>query len=151
VFREDFTGSLVFPSANLSAALADAARHHQHDGNGPLPLAGVLFVDEVELFADYEFQVDSREVPVPGTCERVMRHRARLDEWQLYVELEFDESVLDPKLVRALVDDAGSKVGLGEDTPAAGGTFGRFVVTAWEGGGDDDDGDDEDGDDDDGV
>ncbi len=35
-------------------------------------------------------------------------------------------------LVRALVDDAGKKVGLGDYRPERKGPFGKFVVTKWE-------------------
>jgi hypothetical protein len=37
-----------------------------------------------------------------------------------------------PDLVRAVVDDAGKKIGLGDYRPQRKGPFGRFVVRKWE-------------------
>lgn len=61
-----------------------------------------------------------------------MCHRPRVDSWSLTFTLDVDTSVFDPKLVRALIDDAGKKIGLGDYRPARKGPFGRFVVKRWD-------------------
>jgi hypothetical protein len=36
-----------------------------------------------------------------------------------------------PALIRAVIDDAGKKIGLGDYRPSRKGPFGRFVVKTW--------------------
>jgi hypothetical protein len=38
---------------------------------------------------------------------------------------------MNEKLFRAIVDDAGKRVGLGDFRPATKGPYGRYVVTSW--------------------
>ena len=60
-----------------------------------------------------------------------MCHRPRVDEWECPFTLDIDESMFSPALVRAIVDDAGKKIGLGDYRPSRKGPFGRFVVKTW--------------------
>jgi hypothetical protein len=46
-------------------------------------------------------------------------------------EVGLDTVILAPKLLREIVDAAGSRIGLGDFRPATKGPFGRFVVTSW--------------------
>jgi hypothetical protein len=59
-------------------------------------------------------------------------HRPKLHDWVLGFSLELDLKMFSPKTLRLIIDDAGSKVGLGDFRPARKGIFGRFVVTKWE-------------------
>lgn len=77
------------------------------------------------------FEVDSRPVVIPATKGRIMRHRARVDEWRLKFEIEYDKDEISSKLIRQLIDAAGKKVGLGDFRPSRRGMFGKFVVTNW--------------------
>ena len=78
-----------------------------------------------------KFEVDSRSVVIPATGGRIMKHRARLDEWKLTFELEVDTTIFAVDFVRALMDDAGKKIGLGDFRPDRKGPFGKFKVTKW--------------------
>jgi hypothetical protein len=60
-----------------------------------------------------------------------MCHRPRLDHWFCQINVELDETVFAPSLVRRLFDDAGKKIGLCDYRPARKGPFGRFVVDRW--------------------
>jgi hypothetical protein len=42
-----------------------------------------------------------------------------------------DSKGMSAELVRNLIDDAGSKVGIGDFRPERKGPFGRFKVTSW--------------------
>ncbi len=77
------------------------------------------------------WEVDSRAVVVPSTGGRIICHRPRLDQWKLKFVLILDTKMFSPKLVRTIVDDAGSTQGLGDFRPSRKGIFGRFVVTNW--------------------
>jgi hypothetical protein len=107
------TKSSIIPSfssvATLDCVLTD------HDG---APLA--------------DFEVDSRAVVIPSTGGRIMAHRPRFDAWQVTFDLELDTRECDAKTMRRLIDDAGSKVGIGDFRPDRKGPFGKFVVVGWE-------------------
>lgn len=77
------------------------------------------------------FEVDSRSVVIPSTGGRIMKHRARLDEWSLTFELEVDTTMFSVGFARLLVDDAGKRIGLGDFRPDRKGPFGKFNVTKW--------------------
>lgn len=79
-----------------------------------------------------DWEVDIRPVRIPSTGGRILRYRPRLDKWRLSYQLELDESILAPKLLREIVDAAGSRIGLCDFRPACKGPFGRFVVTEWD-------------------
>jgi hypothetical protein len=85
----------------------------------------IYFVEPVE------WEVDSRAVVVPSTGGRIVCHRPRLDKWILNFTLKLDTKMFSPKFIRTIVDDAGTKVGLGDFRPSRKGIYGRFVVTNW--------------------
>jgi hypothetical protein len=138
VCYEDENGKLYYPTTNIYATLIEAGKFHK-DGKvkvttarSSLIPAGVMILGETIYFKKPEtWEVDTRAVVVPSTGGRVICHRPRLDDWQLSFELEVDLKMFTPKFVRTLLDDAGSKVGLGDFRPARKGIYGRFVVTEW--------------------
>lgn len=79
-----------------------------------------------------DFEVDCRSVVIPSTGGRIMAYRPRVDEWTTSFTLTYDETEIDGKLVRELVDIAGKKCGLGDYRPQKKGTFGRFKVIEWQ-------------------
>ena len=60
-----------------------------------------------------------------------MRHRARLEEWEVKCSLEIDEEILPVKDVHQILNDAGRRAGMGDFRPQKGGPFGRFQITSW--------------------
>jgi len=68
---------------------------------------------------------------IAATKGRIVRHRPRLDQWQLKFEIEYDPTLLKETQVRKIVDDAGCRVGLLDFRPERKGPFGRFTVTNW--------------------
>jgi hypothetical protein len=136
-YRDAKTGELYVPGPNIFAALVEAGKFHKLGKNklttqkSSLVPAGLLVPELMLSLGTKEFEVDSRRVRIPATGGCVMRHRARVDRWKTTFTLEVDESMFSAQFVRALVDDAGKKVGLGDYRPATRGPFGRFVVSGW--------------------
>lgn len=140
----DPDGNLYIPGANIYACIIAAGAFHKAGKSKLTTLktslipAGVMLDDLVcplhtaagEVLTSWE--VDSRSVVIPSTGGRIMCHRPRVDEWCCTFNIDVDTSVFAPNLVRAVVDDAGKKIGLGDYRPARKGPFGRFVVTRWE-------------------
>lgn len=140
----DEDGRLYIPGPNIFAAIIAAGTFHKA-GKSKLTTmktslipAGVMVDDLICVLTNgqgeplTEWEVDSRSVVIPSTGGRIMAHRPRVDEWNATFTLDVDTSMFTPNLIRAVVDDAGKKIGLGDYRPARKGPFGRFVVTKWE-------------------
>lgn len=138
----DETGVIHVPGPNAFRAIIDAGTFHKAGkskvttNKSSLVPAGVALVElTIPVInpkgGEVKWEVDSRSVVIPSTGGRVMAHRPRIDEWALRFTLEVDTTLFGLPLVRALVDDAGRRIGLGDFRPARKGPFGRFVVTAW--------------------
>lgn len=138
------TGALYVPGANIFACLIAAGTFHKA-GKSKLTTmktslipAGLMVDDLICALHDAAgepltaWEVDSRSVVIPATGGRVMCHRPRVDEWFCTFTVEIDTDMFSPQLIRAIVDDAGKKIGLGDYRPARKGPFGRFVVSKWE-------------------
>jgi hypothetical protein len=130
---------LYFPTSNILAAIMIAGKFHKLGKNkittmkSSLIPAGLSMEGERAYFGEsQEWVVDSRSVVVPSTGARVMSHRPRLDKWKLGFTLIVDNKLFSSDLVRILVDDAGTKAGIGDFRPARKGIYGKFVVTKWE-------------------
>lgn len=134
----DEQGNLFIPGANIFACIIAAGTFHKAGKSKittqktSLIPAGIIISEIVCPINGNAWEVDSRSVVIPSTGGRIMCHRPRVDNWSTTFTLEIDERVFPPNLVRAIVDDAGSKIGLGDYRPARKGPFGRFVVNAWD-------------------
>jgi len=140
----DGEGRLYIPGPNIFACIIAAGTFHKAGKSklttmkSSLIPAGVMVDEMVCLITDAdgvaltEWEVDSRSVVIPSTGGRIMAHRPRVDTWNVSFTLDVDGTMFSPGLVRAVVDDAGKKIGLGDFRPARKGPFGRFVVSHWD-------------------
>jgi len=136
-------GSPIIPGPNVFRGIVDAGVYQKAGrkaittGRASLVAAGIVLTT-VECFLErpdgkpVTWEVDSRSVVIPASGGRIMCHRPRFDSWRLGFELHVDDSMFDEGIVRRLVDDMGSKVGLGDFRPARKGPFGRFDVVHWQ-------------------
>ena len=134
-YRETNTGELFIPGINVQRSLVAAAIYSKGKGRASLqkPVAAcVLVTPECIELGTKDYSIDSRAVVIPATKGRVVRHRPRVDDWQIVFFIEWDELLLTEKQVRQVVDDAGSKVGLLDFRPEKKGPFGRSIVVGWE-------------------
>lgn len=139
VLYRDTDGTLIVPGANVYRAIIDAGKFHKSGKSkvttmkNSLVPTGVWMETAVCPIDDggKGWEVDTRPIRIPSTGGRILRHRPRFDTWRLSFSLRVDTSTFDTKIVRALIDDAGSKIGLGDFRPDCKGPFGRFVVVAW--------------------
>lgn len=83
----------------------------------------------LEQYKTKDIEIDSRPCVVQRA--RIMRHRARFEEWSLRFDLEIDEDILDLENVHEILGAAGRRAGLGDYRPQRGGPFGRFIITSW--------------------
>lgn len=128
-------GSLCFPTIGVLRSLWDAASGIKVGKlTARKALAGLLLQEEFGTLTDdlgtplTKFEVDQRFVKV-GTA-RVPRCRAKILEWQMVVNVEYDPNLLTIQAIEELLNRAGSLVGIGDYRPSTGGgPFGRFSGT----------------------
>lgn len=131
-------GRPMIPSPNLLRAIVDGGSFtkigkRQITTARSSMLYSCLSIDaaEIKLIHKQPWKVDTRAVRIPSTGGRILAHRPMFDDWGLSFEVELDTGILNAKLLRQVVDDAGKRVGLGDFRPATKGPFGRFCVTRW--------------------
>lgn len=130
----DNKSELFVPGVNLQSAFIGGAAFSKGKGRASLQkvVAACLQVTpEILLLGTTKYTIDSRRVVNPPTKGALVRHRPRLDSWELEFEIEYDDILLSESQVRTVVDDTGSRVGLLDFRPACKGPFGRFMVTEW--------------------
>lgn len=134
----DDDNNLWIPSMWVSGAIKTVASDYKLPGTRKsvksVSGGAVVPVNEkcyfIEGYKLKNIEVDSRPCVIQRS--RIMRHRARLEEWSFDIELQIDEEILEPKYVNEILSDAGRRSGLGDFRPQKGGPFGRFFVALWE-------------------
>jgi len=133
VYR-DPDARLFVPAINIQRALIAGAVYSKGKGRASLQknaAACVLISPERLLLGTDKYEIDSRPVVIPATKGRIVRHRARFDDWRLTFEVEYDDVLLNADQLRRIVDDTGSRVGLLDFRPEKKGMFGRFMIVEW--------------------
>jgi hypothetical protein len=136
---EGLDGKPMIPQPNLMRCLVEGGRYHkagkkQITTNKESLLYACVDIEgaEIPLVHREPWRVDTRAVVIPATGGRVLAHRPMFDDWSLTFVVELDETFIAPTLWRAIVDDAGRRVGLGDYRPSKKGPYGKFVVTSWQ-------------------
>lgn len=134
----DLAGEPCIPQPNLMRALVEGGRFHkigksQVTTSKSTMLYSCLDIEgaTVRIIHKEPWTVDTRAVRIPSTGGRILAHRPIFNDWRLDFVCDLDTTILGPKLFRAIVDDAGKRIGLGDFRPATKGPFGKFVVTQW--------------------
>jgi hypothetical protein len=87
---------------------------------------------EVPIISKGGWSVDTRAVRIPATGGRILCHRPIFNDWRLRFTINLDVEILSPVLLRQIVDDAGSRIGLGDFRPETKGPYGRYRIDRWE-------------------
>lgn len=127
-------GELYIPGINIQRALIAGASYIKGKGRSTMqkPVAAcVMILPEYALLGRREYTIDARPVVIPATKGRIIRYRPRLDEWQVTIEIEYDDKLMTEAELRRVVDETGSRVGLLDFRPERKGPFGRFFVVEW--------------------
>lgn len=133
-YRDPDTKELYVPGIAIQRALVAAAAYSKGKGRASLQkvaAACLLVTPERVSLGTKEYTIDTRPVVVPATKGRVLRHRPRLDKWQIKFTLTWDDTLLTATQVRRMVDDMGKLVGLLDFRPATKGPYGRCIVINW--------------------
>jgi hypothetical protein len=143
VYRLPGTEQLAVPGGAFARMLREAGGAHKARGSRKsvkfLVPAAVLCLDELcglyqrdRRTPVIDFEVDSRPVTIPATKGRVMRHRARLNEWAVRVMLRINDDLMAEAMVRQLFAEGVQQIGIGDFRPEKGGPFGTSSIVAWD-------------------
>lgn len=129
----------TIPSAAIRSMIEKAARKLRQ---GPQVREG-LIVDGVLVFTyDRERYGETVEelgqttqftVPVVVQSNRVLRTRAKFDEWSCIFSLDTDDEQVDREQLETWLDIGGRRIGLGDWRPEKSGDYGRFEVVSIQG------------------
>lgn len=137
-------GSCGIPVLAIRGALIEASKDFKVPGNRyslarlmkgceVAPMEFVPILRDGEPITSYT--VDSRRAVNKNTKGAIIVHRPKYAAgWQVKFQLILDDALFSmaedevEKVMRAVLDDAGRRVGIGSFRPANGGWFGRFKV-----------------------
>jgi hypothetical protein len=135
-------GKPMIPLPNLFRCIIDAGKFHKAGKSKVTTIKSSIIPACVEVNTDdgvtvaiesnEPWQVDTRPVRIPSTGGRILAHRPKFDDWSLEFDVSVDTEMMSAKMLRAIIDDAGKRIGLGDFRPDCKGVFGKFVVTRWE-------------------
>lgn len=135
----DSNGAPTIPASALRACIERGARKLKQ---GTQVREG-LIVDSVLAF-DYDKEKHGATIgelgksaqfttPVVVQRNRILRTRAKFDEWELTFHLDTDNELVDKEQLESWLDIAGRRIGLGDWRPEKSGDYGRFEVVSVEG------------------
>jgi hypothetical protein len=76
------------------------------------------------------YEIDARRAIVVG--QGIIRRRPRFEQWSTRFTFQYDPGLVDkPELIIEVLNDAGTRVGVGDYRPECSGWFGRFRVRCW--------------------
>ena len=133
----DADGGPTVPEGMLRAAIETGARKLKQ---GPQVREGML-VEKVEEFS-YDRSMGATAEALAKTAQfttgvvvqrsRVLRTRAKFDEWGVAFVVEADDELVDQSQLEAWLDIAGRRIGLGDWRPEKSGVYGRFETESIE-------------------
>ena len=131
----DSDGRPTFPESAIRAMIEAAARKTKM---GPAVREGLV----VERVTAFTYDVDGMgataeelmvsaqfTVPVVVQRSRVLRTRAKFDDWSIAAVLECDDALVEQSLLEEWLDLGGRRIGLGDWRPQKSGHYGRFTAT----------------------
>ena len=128
----DARDAATIPEGAIRACIETGARKLKQ---GPQVREG-LMVESIQSF-DYDREALGETVEELGKRaqftvgvvvqrNRVLRTRAKFDEWSCTFTLFVDDELVDQEQLEAWLDIAGRRIGLGDWRPEKSGTYGRF-------------------------
>ena len=133
----DDEGRPTVPPAALRSCIETGARKLKQGGQvreGMIVLDSAFTYDR-EALGETVAELSQKAqftVPVRVGQSRVLRTRARFDEWAVEFTVECDPEQVDATQLAEWLDIAGRRIGLGDWRPEKSGRFGRFKTLAIE-------------------
>jgi len=134
----DPCGAPTMPAAGIRVTIEKGARKLKQ---GPQVREGMVIESVDEFLYDTERYGTNVErlsvttqftVPVVVQRNRVLRTRAKFDEWAVVFTIEVDDELIDESHLWQWLDIAGRRIGMFDWRPEKSGNFGRFETESIE-------------------
>jgi len=131
-------GSLIVPSRCLKAAILNAASWYKFGKKSAKQIiAGCTRVEPYDIVLTdkkgktlKDYDIDMRPVVVQRS--RIIRSRPRLDEWRLKFDIIYNDEIIgDTKIIKAIIEEAGQRIGILDNRPQKYGENGTFQVVSF--------------------
>lgn len=130
-------GTIYQPGIHFIACMKKAGAKFKIPGQGKATYknligSGAVLIDpEAIPHKNQAWEIDARAIVNPSTKGRNIRKRPCFKNWVLTFHLEYDEDEISCSDIKAILDYAGRRVGIGDFRPEKGGPFGRFLVSEF--------------------
>lgn len=124
---------LIIPSEIIYASMLNASSFHKIGKRSAKSiLAGSIRIEPFEIsLGTSKYVIDTR--PVVIQRNRVLKSRAKLNEWKATFNIIFNERLIaDAIIIKTVLIEAGERVGLMDFRPQKSGGYGTFKVTSFE-------------------
>ena len=133
----DENGRPTVPARAIRSTIETGARKIKQ---GPQVREGLIVEDITKFYYDESLGTTAEElgetvqftVPVVVQRNRILRTRARFDEWALDFSVEGEDDLVDADHLTHWLTIAGRRIGLGDWRPEKSGNYGRFALLAVE-------------------
>lgn len=133
-------GWLAFPALGVRNSIIEAAGMHRVKTRSLKTFVSHIQIEPADLLVLVNeknkpiknYEIDIRRV-VNKTMGAVMVARPTVAHWRAKFDIVFDPQLIPSnpaEIFAMLLDDAGTRIGIGAYRPAKGGWFGRFTVLA---------------------
>ncbi|MDE2822718.1 MAG: hypothetical protein OXK79_04360 [Chloroflexota bacterium] len=131
----DEDGAPTIPEGAVRAMMEESARKLKQ---GPQVREGLIVTDSKFEYDTEQYGTSIEElgrtcqftVPVVVQRQRILRTRAKFDEWACVFTVDADPELVDAEQLAAWLDIGGRRIGLGDWRPSKSGHYGRFTTTA---------------------
>lgn len=124
---------LMIPAYCIYACILNASSWYKYQKRSAKSvIAGSLRIepDEVGLGTD-KYEIDLRPVVIQRA--RVLKARPVLKKWEATFTIVYNDKMInDTTILRQIIEEAGSRIGLLDWRHAKGGMFGGFEIIDWE-------------------
>lgn len=134
---KDAEEQIYIPATWFQGCIVEAGKSKKMGGKGSSKatyskVAGsCVEINPFEIVLNAKWKVFSILAVNPTTRGRNILHRPQFDKWEISFEVNFEETQIEPSVMKELFDIAGRMVGVGDWRPAKKGRFGKFQVTNW--------------------
>lgn len=132
----EIEGVLYQPETHIRGCLIEAGKQFIVKGKGKSTYSKIIGYSVEVNPMEIEHKIKDWEVYSvlavnPNTKGRNPIHRPMLRKWELDFTITFDESLINPDVLKEILETAGRIVGIGDWRPSKKGRFGKFEVTKW--------------------
>ncbi len=126
------SGELYIPAEAIKGTMVGGASYKKFGKFAAKPFiaAGVIITPTEVGLGTKDYDIDLRTVVIQRN--RVVKARPKIENWKVKFTISYDETMItNHEDIRAILEEAGKRVGLLDFRPQKLGNFGMFEVTKW--------------------